>query len=316
MTNNERFYTFPSVSHEVGWLFLPVDGTAMHKVKIWGFYVLGTMIRPLTKIKAGVTYADIIETVQMARIGLGNLDASGFLPVSFCETEKADLSKYLHSLLMEGLNNPARQLDTLELQHLINQVKRLENVLESQLNDLKIYLVAQKEWYSTSTLVEAGEELIPSHVKEVISDYAKNEMRQAGRCIAFDLPSAAGFHIIRALENVVRSYYDLVTNGRPRPDNQSMGVLVKRIEELADPKKTPDPEKRITLSEKDEIILSVLNQIKNLHRNPYIHEVVLKMKEVTVFMGIAQSAIGAIGDALIEAKQKKDEIADIKDSTD
>lgn len=297
VTNAENFYTFPHVNGNIGWLFLPIKGESMQKVKIWGFYVLGYILHPLTRIEAGDTSFQIINTLSNASSALLFLESDLVFPASLCKKERTELYNHIQDLLERIGNSDQYIISDFDAKWLAETATKLENVLESQLSDLKTYMVSQTEWFSVSTLVEQGDELIPSSVRQIISDYAKHEMRQAGKCIAFNLPSAAGFHIIRALEDVLRKYYDEATGGKARPKNESMGVLIAELEKEQNSNK---------------VILAALKQIKDLHRNPYIHDVVLTMKEVVVLLGIVQSAIAAIGRELIEAEERKTGLTNIE----
>lgn len=290
VTKVEKLNIFPARKCRVGCLFLPIGDTDMQKVRAWGFYNLGGAIHAISGLKAGTPLRDIDNMVYDAWYALIDLKVNPLLLESFCQNEREALERELDCLSERCKNSPDDLLGEIEAQDLSEAARKFENVLESRLSDMKIYYVSQTEWFSTDTLVEQGEKLLPSKVSWRLSDYAKNEMRQAGRCIAFELPSAAGFHIIRTLESVIRDYYDVVTNGKARPKNESMGVLIAELEKE---------------DNADKLILSALRQIKDLHRNPYIHDVVMTMKEVVILLGITQSAIAAIGDAIIKAKENK-----------
>jgi len=82
------------------------------------------------------------------------------------------------------------------------------------------------------------------------------DLQQATRCIAFELPTAAGFHLHRANESVIGCYWDVVSDGKPRPKEKNMGVYLRQMEKE---------------NFGDEKIRSALKDIKNLHRNPLIH---------------------------------------------
>src|SRR3546814_11973446 len=49
--------------------------------------------------------------------------------------------------------------------------------------------------------------LVRSSVANDINAMAKQEFKAAGRCLAFDLPTASGFHVLRAVECVLDEYY-------------------------------------------------------------------------------------------------------------
>jgi len=58
---------------------------------------------------------------------------------------------------------------------------------------------------------------------------AIDDLKQAMRCIAFELPTAAGFHLHRANESVLRCYWDSVTGGKARPKNGNMGIYLHEL---------------------------------------------------------------------------------------
>src|SRR5262249_26090162 len=54
------------------------------------------------------------------------------------------------------------------------------------------------------------------------------DAQQAMKCIVFELPTAAGFHLHRANESVLRCYWDAVTKGQPPPRRPQYGHLSPR----------------------------------------------------------------------------------------
>src|SRR5262245_61046831 len=79
---------------------------------------------------------------------------------------------------------------------------------------------------------------------------------QAGKCLAFEVPTAAAFHIFRAAESVMRLYYIAIFGTIPAKKLRNWGAYLKNLKSHggADPK-----------------ILHSLEQIKELYRNPTIH---------------------------------------------
>ena len=49
--------------------------------------------------------------------------------------------------------------------------------------------------------------MIPQETRKNLDDAVIGDIREAGRCLVFDLPTAAGFHVLRAIE--------LVFGGKP-----------------------------------------------------------------------------------------------------
>src|SRR5262249_1617525 len=62
----------------------------------------------------------------------------------------------------------------------------------------------EKGIFSTNDLIENAENAIPKAIRDAVPAEALDDWKQAGKCIVFELPTAAGFHLIRATEAVIR----------------------------------------------------------------------------------------------------------------
>jgi hypothetical protein len=154
--------------------------------------------------------------------------------------------------------------------------------------------VSPKGGFETSALVEAGLLLFSSPLAAKVPD-AVGDIMAATRCIAFELPTAAGFHLHRAHEAVLRVYWDNVTGGKPRPRQQNMGVYLNQLEKLGKGKKA---------------VRSHLQSIKDFHRNPLMHpEQSLDIEQALDLLAAIRSSIGYMLQAIPgEATPLLDEI--------
>jgi hypothetical protein len=163
------------------------------------------------------------------------------------------------------------------------QIDRLladfETVLKSELNISDSYFVSRKGGFDTTALIANAESIFPHSLITKAPDSIR-DIRESGKCLAFELSTASGFHILRATESVVRIYWDVVSNAAPHPDIRSLGVFLAEME------------KNKFGSDK---VRAVLKQIKDLHRNPLIHpEVIIDLDEAIGLFGICRSAVGAM----------------------
>ena len=86
--------------------------------------------------------------------------------------------------------------------------------------------------------------------------------------------------MMRALEHVLRVYFDVASSGAARPKTNNMGDYLHELKEH---------------NWGDEKVCACLKQIKDLHRNELIHpEVTLSLDEALGLWGIVQSAISAM----------------------
>jgi hypothetical protein len=182
-----------------------------------------------------------------------------------------------------------RMLDFLDTWSVSNALTKFETVLAAEMNYTDVFLVTKKRGYDTTDLIERGEILLPIEFTGKIPE-AVHDIRQAGKCLAFEIATAAGFHMMRALELVLRLYYDAVSGGGERPKTNNMGDYLRLLDEN---------------NWGDEKVRSVLRQIKDLHRNELIHpEVTLTLDEALALWGIVQSAIISMLPAIPEKEMK------------
>lgn len=185
----------------------------------------------------------------------------------------------LMDLLDSLTSNTSRPepLSTYEVARIGNLLRTFENVLEGEYRIKIIFALSKKGLYSLSQLAYRGEEMVPASVHSLMPDIAR-DLRDAGRCVAFEVPTAAAFHLFRATEAAAKSYI-LAVRGVPVTDkekNLGLGGYKKIIEGLG----------------VDARITSALEQLVKLHRNPTIHpEYHVSNDEVLATLGMVESVI-------------------------
>lgn len=132
---------------------------------------------------------------------------------------------------------------------------KFETVMIAELQALPIFLVPPRGAFDNNYLIERGDTLFPESLL-MIAPEAELDVLQAGRCIAFNLPTAAGFHMHRANEAVLRLYFDMVMGAGHRASNATMGSMLAKMKK----------EKK-----GDANIIAALDAIRQFHRNPLMH---------------------------------------------
>lgn len=151
-----------------------------------------------------------------------------------------------------------------------------KTVFLSEVSTLPVFLVDPKDNYDVMLLIERSHRLFPPTMLTKVPE-AAFDAGEVGKALAFNLPTACGFHTFRTLECVLRRYWDSVTGGDARPDPQTIGKMAADL----DAKKKGDPK-----------TLEALKQFAKLHRNPCIHpDVALSEEEAIGTLGIARSCI-------------------------
>jgi hypothetical protein len=131
----------------------------------------------------------------------------------------------------------------------------LKAVLGAELSLLHLYIVTQKAGFDTSVLIEAGAHCFPADILFKVPE-AVADLQQATKCLAFEVFTAAGFHLHRANEAVLHRYWDAVTSGAPRPNSRNMGDYLNAM-----------GQRKVG----DDKVKAAIRNLKDFHRNPLIH---------------------------------------------
>ena len=175
-----------------------------------------------------------------------------------------------------------RNVEIFDIYEVIEGAKEFETIFAAEVQNMATYFVSKKGIYDTNDLIGRADELFTSDVRKILSDQSRRDICEAGRCLAFDLATAAGFHIARAVEGTLVDYLKLLCPQefeQLKESSRNLGAYIKMAREHGGNDK----------------VCGALDQFRDLHRNPLIHpESVLSIDEAVTLLGIAQSAIVAI----------------------
>lgn len=201
-----------------------------------------------------------------------------------CRQPGLDLLVQIRGLFGDEVKSEA-EFEYWRVVNMQQQLSRFKAVMEAEFMTTASYLVTARRGYDVATLIETAEVIFPSELMLKVPD-TQFDLREAGKCIAFDLGTAAGFHLLRALETVICRYWNVVMNGAPLPDNRNVGNYIREMEKA---------------SKGDPKVLTALKQIKDHHRNSLMHpEETLDLDSSIALLGIVQSAIVAMLPAIPE----------------
>lgn len=163
-------------------------------------------------------------------------------------------------------------------------LKNFEAVLTAQLQTSALYYVPTKGGFDTAALTDGGVALFPSDLHSKVPA-AVPDVVAGARCLAFDLHTAAGFHLHRANEATLRTYFDVVAGKENRPKTRNMGDYLKKMEGLG---------------VGDARVIDVLRSLKDLHRNPLMHpeDVISTLDEALSLYAAVRAAIGYMLDRI------------------
>jgi hypothetical protein len=242
-------------------------------------FTLATQLEPLERLPdIPVMRSTVLLDIYVARNAVHMLYESsvytGHLRSSYgdAQTLLAALDIYVQ------VTGPDRELAHFELFPIKDAYRRFKIALNAEMGVLNSFCVgAQKGGLDAHSLTKTGEKLFPIDLIAKVPE-ALFDVREAAKCLAYETPTAAGYHVFRATESVLRRYYAHMTHGAAPPKVRSIKVYTKALR---------------SCGVGTEKVLTSLEQMAELHRNPLIHpEVILSQEEAYGTFGIARSVIG------------------------
>ncbi len=151
--------------------------------------------------------------------------------------------------------NQDAALSSSEAEELREAVKAIRSTFSAETKGIYSYVVTEKR-LDVEKLIHDTKALFAPGVFDQLSDIAQSDFKEAGRCIAFECPTAAAFHLLRGIEGILRQYY-IVFIG-PTSADITWGHITTTLRKKRD--------KRI-----DHHTLRHLDHIRSAFRNPTQH---------------------------------------------
>jgi hypothetical protein len=275
-------------------------GSAMKKLNTHSLYILGQRVHALASVehKEGMTASsnEIFLVLIRARITIQAQIKGEFFSTSLKRSAGAVL-RAMHALGFEDDESPTTNvkeeivIQPFHITMLTQRAKEFETVLANELPGLATYAVSPKGIFSTDDLITSAELQIPESLRGVLNPKACADIQQAGKCLAFELPTASAFHMWRAVESVMDSYHEDLTGKTfaAAGVTRNWGTYIKTLEAAT-------AEKKIT---------TFLDHIREEYRNPISHpDEMLELDEAFTLFGPALSVIGQMLKSIMENRNK------------
>lgn len=160
----------------------------------------------------------------------------------------------------------------------------MEDVVFAESITKKIYTLPSRR-FNTEYLLTAPQSLLKAGSFEKLEEIARSDFSSSCRCILFGEATAAAFHILRATESVLKSYYlhHRRQNRLPKP------MWANMVDQLKAKTKNKPPA----------ALLSSLDLIRVAYRNPTQHpEALYEIDGAQDLFGVCIDAIGKMTDEL------------------
>jgi hypothetical protein len=286
----------------------------MERVTEFVFYDLAVKIHSLSELNDRSTYSGVWWTLWNAREALNELYSQR--RVNFVTPAASRLYNAITAIVPKDWSDAVAKLPrktmegSPEVEVVVEEpqiyfwqiteiqaaVTEFETVLRTECQMMDTYFISKKGAYSTKDLVENAHYQVPQPSRGNLPQTTRDDFDQAGKCIAFDVPTAAAFHLLRGTEAVIREYYDLVVPGNKKaaPHMRSWGVYIRLMKKY----------------KAESTIMGLLTMIKDVYRNPVIHpEEIYTDERIQVLFGLCVSAVVMLEGEIQKLKAKGGTIA-------
>jgi hypothetical protein len=256
-------------------------------------YDLGKKLAPIASVSTDAKIKENLGALWFAR---GALEASTADDSPLLEAAKR-AGRQVIATITNIIPTDLDEIDKIDKEaaldywgyRLKQDLQAFESVIANEMPGVPAYVVSQKGIYRTEDLIEHAEKQFPQEFQPYIPNQAVMDIKEAGKCLAFSLPTACSFHLWRALETVMDAYYAKLTSSTFEADGVSLnwGAKIKALEE-----KKGEP-----------AVTKYLDHIRQQYRNPQTHpEEMVELNEALMLFGVAASSITAMVTAIQKAK--------------
>lgn len=167
----------------------------------------------------------------------------------------------LESVILSKIDSPDLMIPQQELLALYSALFSFQAVLTTELPQINIFYINQKRAYDMTSLVNNGEKILSNDDLKILSNSTKErvitDIREATKSLAYEVYTAVGFHIYRAIESIIVTDYfsTLKVESLRWESNKNLGHYIEILEK-----------------EKIDIrITGFLKHLKDHYRNPIMH---------------------------------------------
>ena len=173
----------------------------MEKKSIRGYFFFGTAVRFLQDASTGYSIFEPGYILDNVNLCLDEIDALGLMVTKVASWEliqfRDELTKISdnNSLLSEEQSNKLKEI-----------CHKLRATLEAELQTHEAFIVTPKRLDTDKLLDDVGSLMSPG-IFPSLPSMSQYDLMEAGKCIAFERPTAAAFHLLRGTEAELRLFY-------------------------------------------------------------------------------------------------------------
>jgi hypothetical protein len=275
----------------------------VERINQFPFYDLGKSLRAITGYIADTSPATPLWEIVTASGAIDKLLGGDPVPIGISRPAALAFRKELSGIWHEHYSSPKKEDGTTEFRFpqdgdppipawrwnsLRTALATFETVFAAEMSEATTYFVPRRGIYFTPALIDNADQSFPPDILGYIPEKARNDWCSAGRCLAFSLLSATGFHVARAVEATLEIYYQLFT--AKAGTLNGWNDYIQALEAVAQSGAAPSPAAK-TLAE--------LRQMKDDYRNPVMHpRVTLTENDARMLFDNGESLIIAMAEEI------------------
>ena len=215
----------------------------MNRVSVFSFYKLGELLQCARETRLSAAGVKELLIIGRAKACLTDFTRSAEAGLRRSKERAQEVLEELEELEATVLEE--RIIEDREIHRLWGAVEDFGVVLESESrDDLRIFAVMPKGIYDTAKLVDHAEDILGERALSELPEGIGDDVNLAGRCLAFELWTATGFHAMRAVNAISRRYHQVATKDPPldaAPLDEIIAKLEKRLQEEEGAKVSDSP---------------------------------------------------------------------------
>lgn len=265
-------------------------------------YELGCALQDVKSVffKEDVAAVDQLISLIAADTQLTLLVAGNPFEISFCRSAALSLQESITVAINSfrdaetGRFKPeAQPLEGWRQREIKTAIEVFEHLFSAELKKLSVYAVPRRGIFDTERLVDTAEEHLPESIRVSLPRFVIAEFREAGRCFAFGLFSASGFHALRAAEKALRQYY-IAFIGEPKKEDMTMGLMASQLRDRLE-------SDNAGLIKPNAATIRTITDIVSFDRNPLTHkELQLAEDDAAMLFNRAQGMISLMAKELLD----------------
>ena len=200
----------------------------MLRIPLHSLFHFGTVVRYLQDARPGHRLADDRDGGRRIRSNL-QLLFTYMNDLGLQQSQRSEATARLRGLLQQFTQADAAAVLTAEqFAALDTNISALRTTLESELQEMYAYSLTPSRLPPVVPIEDAASVLAPDAYSSLPRS-ARLDVTEAARCLACELPTAAAFHLIRAVDVVVQAFYLCPVRARRKVDHNELFERLDRI---------------------------------------------------------------------------------------